>query len=222
MALPAPASGGAAVATGAVTAFAASNWCVSVRVDGLDPDRWYSFTFDGPSGLSPEGRLRTAPAPGSSPTHLRFAFGSCQQRSSPYVAMAAIEACRRQRLFFGVASSLCKNNLDDLLCDAFLEDMIRRGALYAWYYIYRPSGPDPAPDLALDAADILRVRRFLVEARRRHPILIVDAYWDADGRALTQVVLSDWHIDARTHRAQVLRLTADGGWTRLSPEAATG
>ena len=62
-----PASGGAAVATGAVTAFAASNWCVSVRVDGLDPDRWYSFTFDGPSGLSPEGRLRTAPAPGSSP-----------------------------------------------------------------------------------------------------------------------------------------------------------
>ena len=87
-----PASGGAAVATGAVTAFAASNWCVSVRVDGLDPDRWYSFTFDGPSGLSPEGRLRTAPAPGSSPTHLRFAFGSCQQRSSPYVAMAAIEA----------------------------------------------------------------------------------------------------------------------------------
>ncbi len=45
---------------------------------------------------------------------------------------------------------------------------------------------------------------------------------DADGRALTQVVLSDWHIDARTHRAQVLRLTADGGWTRLSPEAATG
>ena len=103
-------------------------------------------------------------------------------------AMAAIEACRRQRLFFGVASSLCKNNLDDLLCDAFLEDMIRRGALYAWYYIYRPSGPDPAPELALDADDILRVRRFLVEARRRHPILIVDAYWDADGRALCPAV----------------------------------
>ena len=43
---------------------------------------------------------------------------------------------------------------------------------------------------------------------------------DANGRALTQVVLSDWHIDARTQRAQVLRLTADGAWTRIPPEAA--
>ncbi|MEZ5383374.1 MAG: alkaline phosphatase D family protein [Microthrixaceae bacterium] len=85
-------SGGAAVASGAVTATAGRNWCVSVPVRGLDPDRWYRYRFDGPAGSSPEGRLRTAPAPGSSPQRLRFAFGSCQQRSSPYVAMAAIEA----------------------------------------------------------------------------------------------------------------------------------
>ncbi|HOV18182.1 MAG TPA: UDP-2,3-diacylglucosamine diphosphatase [Ottowia sp.] len=42
----------------------------------------------------------------------------------------------------------------------------------------------------------------------------------ADGHALTQVVLSDWHIDARTHRAQVLRLSANGARTRLDPDAA--
>ena len=42
---------------------------------------------------------------------------------------------------------------------------------------------------------------------------------DANGRPLTQVVLSDWHIDARTQRAQVLRLDAQG-LTRLPPEAA--
>ena len=42
---------------------------------------------------------------------------------------------------------------------------------------------------------------------------------DARGRPLTQVVLSDWHIDARTQRAQVLRLDAQG-LTRLPPEAA--
>ena len=35
------------------------------------------------------------------------------------------------------------------------------------------------------------------------------------GDGLTQVVLSDWHIDARTHRAQMLRLTADGARTRI-------
>ena len=35
-----------------------------------------------------------------------------------------------------------------------------------------------------------------------------------DGRARTRVVLSDWHIDGNTHRAQVLRVTAQG-WQRL-------
>ncbi|MCB1026691.1 MAG: alkaline phosphatase D family protein [Microthrixaceae bacterium] len=87
-----PEGGGAVAASGAVTAVEAHHWCVSVPVGNLEPDRWYTFTFDGPDGTSPEGRLRTAPAAGASPQHLRFAFGSCQQRSSPYVAMAAIEA----------------------------------------------------------------------------------------------------------------------------------
>lgn len=42
---------------------------------------------------------------------------------------------------------------------------------------------------------------------------------DAQGRPLTRVVLSDWHIDARTRRAQVLRLSADGALARLDPLA---
>jgi len=98
--------------------------------------------------------------------------------------MDAIAACRRNRLIFGVATSMCKNNLADLASDAFVTDMIRRGVHYLWYYIYRPVGPDPAPELALDEEDILTLRRFLVGARCRHPILLVDAYWDADGRAI--------------------------------------
>ncbi len=98
--------------------------------------------------------------------------------------MAALEACRRQRLIFGVATSICKNNLEALASETFVADMIARGAHYLWYYIYRPVGPDPAPELALDEADILRLRRFLVEARCRFPIILVDAYWDADGRAI--------------------------------------
>jgi len=40
---------------------------------------------------------------------------------------------------------------------------------------------------------------------------------DARGRALTRVVLSDWHIDAHTRRAQVLRLTVGDALVRLDP-----
>ncbi len=97
---------------------------------------------------------------------------------------AAVDACRRHRLLTGVATSLCRTNLDDLASDRFLAELIRRGVHYVWYYLYRPVGPRPSPELALGAEDILCVRRFVVDARRRWPILIVDAYWDADGRPL--------------------------------------
>ena len=39
----------------------------------------------------------------------------------------------------------------------------------------------------------------------------------ADGHALTQVVLSDWHITATERRLEVLRLSAQGGLQRVSP-----
>lgn len=102
--------------------------------------------------------------------------------------MEAIAACRRNKLITGVATSICRNNISDLATDSFIRDLIERGVHYLWYYIYRPVGPVPAPDLALDAEQILRLRRFLVEARRHHPIVLIDAYWDADGRALCPAV----------------------------------
>jgi MoaA/NifB/PqqE/SkfB family radical SAM enzyme len=98
--------------------------------------------------------------------------------------MAAIDACRRNKLIFGVATSVCKNNIDELATEEFVRQLIKRGAHYVWYYIYRPVGPQPAPELALNAAEILRLRRFLVDIRPKLPIIVVDAYWDHEGRAL--------------------------------------
>lgn len=71
-------------AGGLVLATAATGHCVSVPVSGLTADRWYHYRFEsaGPSGeqvASRTGRLRTAPAPGTSPDRLRFAYASCQQ-----------------------------------------------------------------------------------------------------------------------------------------------
>jgi len=64
---------------GTATASAATGHTVALRVTGLAPDRWYWYRFETDAGASRVGRLRTAPAPGSSPDHLRFAYGSCQQ-----------------------------------------------------------------------------------------------------------------------------------------------
>ncbi|OQW97343.1 MAG: hypothetical protein BWK77_01945 [Verrucomicrobia bacterium A1] len=99
-------------------------------------------------------------------------------------ALDALAHCRRHRLITGVATSVCRTNLDELATDGFLNELIGRGVHYAWYYIYRPVGPRPTPEIALSADEILRLRRFLVDARTRAPIMVVDAYWDADGKGL--------------------------------------
>lgn len=108
-------------------------------------------------------------------------------------AWAAVEAARRHGLITGVATSLCRTNLDEMTGERFLAELVERGVHYVWYYIYRPVGPRPAPELALDEVAIRRVREFLVEARGRWPLLIVDSYWDVDGRPLCPAAIGLSH-----------------------------
>jgi alkaline phosphatase D len=83
----------AIVASGTATALAEAGHTIHPVVTGLPADGWfrYRFTYDG--HVSRTGRLRTAPAAGSSPERLRFAFSSCQQTTASfYVAHQAMAA----------------------------------------------------------------------------------------------------------------------------------
>lgn len=98
--------------------------------------------------------------------------------------LAGIDACIRHRLITGIATSICQTNIDDLVQESWVDDLIRRGVHYLWYYTYRAVGPDAAPELALRPEQVLKVRRFVVEMRKKKPIGFVDAYWDDKGQAL--------------------------------------
>jgi MoaA/NifB/PqqE/SkfB family radical SAM enzyme len=98
--------------------------------------------------------------------------------------MAGLEACRRNRLITGVATSVCKTNIDDLVTERWLQRLIDMGVHYVWFHTYRAVGPKPNPELSLTPEQIVQVRRFVVEMRSRLPIAIVDAYWDDKGEAL--------------------------------------
>ena len=107
--------------------------------------------------------------------------------------LQGLQNCVDQRLITGVATSLCKNNLDDLLSETWLRKLIDLGAMYVWYYTYRPVGPTPGPELALSPEEMIRVRRFIVDMRAKMPIAIVEAYWDADGKALCPMSMGISH-----------------------------
>ena len=99
-------------------------------------------------------------------------------------AMRALAACREWGLITGVATSVCRSNYDEVVTPDFIDRVADRGAAYLWYYIYRPAGEQPSPEQALDEARILELRSFLVNQRLKAPLILVDAYWDADGQAL--------------------------------------
>jgi MoaA/NifB/PqqE/SkfB family radical SAM enzyme len=107
--------------------------------------------------------------------------------------ISALRACKKCGLIFGTATSVCNNNIESLVSDEFVNNMIAEGVHYIWYYIYRPVGADPAPELALNEEEILRLRRFIVNARCRFPVGIIDAYWDSEGRALCPGALGISH-----------------------------
>lgn len=108
-------------------------------------------------------------------------------------ALAGLEHCRRNRLIFGVATSVCRSNIDELATEAFVRECADRGAMYLWYHIYRPVGPDPNPELSLSADQIRDLRRFLVDVRATARLMVVDAYWDHKGKALCPAAVGISH-----------------------------
>lgn len=98
--------------------------------------------------------------------------------------MAGLQNCLDNKLLTGVCTSLCQTNIDDLLTEAWVDRLIDMGAMYLWYHVYRPVGPDANPQLALTPEQQRRARRFVVEMRVKKPIGIIDAYYDGRGQAL--------------------------------------
>jgi MoaA/NifB/PqqE/SkfB family radical SAM enzyme len=98
--------------------------------------------------------------------------------------MKGLQHCLDNKLLTGVCTSLCQSNIDALLSDRWVDQLIKMRVLYMWYHIYRPVGPDACPELALTPEQQLRVRQFVVDTRATKPIVVVDAYYDAQGTAL--------------------------------------
>jgi hypothetical protein len=98
--------------------------------------------------------------------------------------MQGLETALKHNLLVGVCTSVCKSNIDDLVNDAWVDRLIEMGAMYCWFHIYRPVGPEPNPQLALSSEEQRRVRQFVVDTRATKPIVVIDAYHDDAGNAL--------------------------------------
>lgn len=99
-------------------------------------------------------------------------------------SLRGIRACRKAGLIFGIAASICKSNFEELVSSEHIKRVTNEGAAYLWYYIYRPVGANPKPEVALDREQIRSLREFLVKERRTAPVVLIDTYWDDKGVAM--------------------------------------
>jgi MoaA/NifB/PqqE/SkfB family radical SAM enzyme len=104
-------------------------------------------------------------------------------------AMEGIGRLRRQKILFGIATTVTGRNADEVAADDYVRRFIEQGAMYLWYYVYRPVGADPSPQFCMSRQQILQLRRRLLQLRRKHPIILIDTYWDAAGGAICPAAL---------------------------------
>lgn len=97
--------------------------------------------------------------------------------------MQGIQNCLDNKVMTGVCTSLCQSNYE-MLSEEWVDRLIEMGVMYTWFHIYRPVGPEATPELALTDEQQRQARKFVVEMRCKKPIIIIDAYYDADGNAL--------------------------------------
>lgn len=98
--------------------------------------------------------------------------------------LEGLQNCLNNKVLTGVCTSLCQTNIDDLLKEEWIDRLIEMGAMYVWFHIYRPVGPDACPELALSPEQQKRARQFVVDIRATKPIFVIDAYYDDQGQAL--------------------------------------
>lgn len=108
-------------------------------------------------------------------------------------SMRGVEHCLANKVMTGVCTSLCQSNFDDLLKEEWIDQLIDMGVLYTWFHIYRPVGPDPCVELALSPEQQRKARQFVVDMRVKKPIIFIDAYYDADGKALCPMATGFTH-----------------------------
>jgi MoaA/NifB/PqqE/SkfB family radical SAM enzyme len=108
-------------------------------------------------------------------------------------SMQGIQNCLDNKVLTGVCTSLCQSNFEDLLQEAWVDRLIEMGVMYTWFHIYRPVGPDACGDLALTPEQQRAARQFVVDMRVKKPIIVIDAYYDADGQALCPMATGFTH-----------------------------
>jgi MoaA/NifB/PqqE/SkfB family radical SAM enzyme len=92
----------------------------------------------------------------------------------------SMKLLRERGLLFSFSATVCRDNFDAVLCDAFVERMIEFGCLYGYFFTYMPVGVCPEAGMLLTPEQRVEARERATALRRRHPILMGDVWHEIE------------------------------------------
>ena len=92
----------------------------------------------------------------------------------------AMELLKRKRLPFGISCCYTSTNVEVIGSEAYMDDMIAKGAKFAWFFTYMPVGKDAVPELMATAQQRQLMYRQIRRWRSEKPLFTMDFWNDGE------------------------------------------
>ncbi len=92
----------------------------------------------------------------------------------------AMEILKRKKLAFGASCCYTRQNTEVIGSEAFLDDLIAKGAKFAWFFTYMPIGAGAVPELMVTAEQREFMYRQIRSYRKTKPLFTMDFWNDGE------------------------------------------
>ena len=87
---------------------------------------------------------------------------------------------KKKKLPFGISCCYTSKNCDVIGSEEYFDDMIERGAKFAWFFTYMPVGVDAVPELMATASQRELMYHQIRNFRKTKPIFTMDFWNDGE------------------------------------------
>lgn len=94
--------------------------------------------------------------------------------------LRAMEILKRKKLPFGISCCYTSKNAEVIGSEVYIDDMIDKGAKFAWFFTYMPVGKDAVPELMATAEQRAYMYRQIRQFRRTKPLFTMDFWNDGE------------------------------------------
>jgi len=84
-----------------------------------------------------------------------------------------MDILREHKLAFGISCCYTSKNVDVIGSEEYFDEMIKRGAKFAWFFTYMPIGADAVPELMVTPEQRKFMYHQIRKFRKKNPYLLL-------------------------------------------------